>query len=1082
MTLRFFKLALLVSLWPGVLGAASFSATNPPAVQMLVPGFTVRELPLSLPNINDIKYRPDGKVVALGYNGQVYLLSDTDGDGLEDKAELFWTNSTILAPIGMALTPPGYARGQGLFIASKGKTSLVVDTNGDDKADEEIIVATGWKQIWHGVDALGVAVDKENNIFFGLGAANYTDAYLIDKTNGQSAYSLKSERGTILKVSPDFKHREIVCTGIRFPVAMAFTKDGDLFCTDQEGATWLPNGNPLDELLYIQQGRHYGFPPRHPKHLPNVIDEPSVFDYAPQHESTCGLNFDEPVNGGPVFGPAAWEGDAIVTGYSRGKIWRTSLVKTAAGYVAKSQLIACLTNMTVDACVSPQGDLLVSTHSGEPDWGTGPTGIGRLFKISFTQKETPQPVLAWHGGPSEIRIAFDRPLDPASLKGLAKQAQITQGKYVTAGDRFEVKRPGYAVVQNQLATPRYNVPVESASFTPDQRTLILNTTPLDAAVNYGITLPLLTAGAASAFPQMDLASDLNGLAVEWKTKKVEWSGWLPHVDLAVSEKFTTGSAEHDRLWADLKKRGTLTLRGQLNLWEMLQPAVQPGSKLDYERPLENVTGVFSATVPFAVEFNGQTKKSNGDKPISFTHQSQEQWLPFEVSLTTGKKSPQLTVTYFTADDPRPRALALRRFFVPWARAKAESSPAADPQLAGGNWLRGKKIFFGEKVACYKCHSVAGEGSQVGPDLSNLVHRDYASVFKDISQPSAALNPDHLAYRVELLDGDDVLGVLQTDAGDEVVLANASGRTVVPKSKIKFIKPTGLSLMPEGLDKALSAAEMKDLMTFLLSPRLEPAPIEAPHEPPPRKRAEVEAILKTSTVKSAKVSLFHILLCAGPKDHGPGEHDYPLWQKRWSQLLLLAEGVSVDTAWEWPSARQWTNANVIIFYSNLPGWETEAHARGLDKFLARGGGAVFLHYAVDGHTNVEALAQRIGLAWRGGASAFRHGALDLKLEPSPITAGLPNPTHFVDESYWNLIGDTNNIHLLASGEEGGKPRPLIWTREQGKGRVFVSIPGHFSWTFDDPLFRILLLRGICWAGGQPTDRLSELVWPGARVPD
>ncbi|MGY8689462.1 MAG: c-type cytochrome, partial [Verrucomicrobiales bacterium] len=106
-----------------------------------------------------------------------------------------------------------------------------------------------------------------------------------------------------MRIAPDFKSREKICTGIRWPIALRFNPLGDLFCTDQEGATWLPNGNPYDELLHIQPGRHYGFPPRHPKHLPNVIDEPSVFDYGPQHQSACGMNFNEPVNGGPVFGP-----------------------------------------------------------------------------------------------------------------------------------------------------------------------------------------------------------------------------------------------------------------------------------------------------------------------------------------------------------------------------------------------------------------------------------------------------------------------------------------------------------------------------------------------------------------------------------------------------------------------------------------------------------------------------------------------------------------------------------------------------------------------------------------------------------
>src|SRR5262249_26914042 len=180
---------------------------------------------------------------------------------------------------------------------------------------------------------------------------------------------LKSERGTILKVAPDFGKREIVCTGIRFPVGMAFNRHGDLFVTDQEGATWLPNGNPLDELLHIQPGRHYGFPPRHPKHLPGVIDEPSVFDYGPQHQSTCGMLFNEPVPGGKFFGPAGWEGDAILCGESRGKLYRTKLVKTEHGYVAQNHLLACLNMLTVDACVSRSGDLVVAVHSGPPDWG-----------------------------------------------------------------------------------------------------------------------------------------------------------------------------------------------------------------------------------------------------------------------------------------------------------------------------------------------------------------------------------------------------------------------------------------------------------------------------------------------------------------------------------------------------------------------------------------------------------------------------------------------------------------------------------------------------------------------------------------
>src|SRR5205823_9896896 len=56
---------------------------HPPLVQMFVPGFSARALPLDLTNINSVRYRDDGKLVALTYDSRVFLLSDTDGDGLE---------------------------------------------------------------------------------------------------------------------------------------------------------------------------------------------------------------------------------------------------------------------------------------------------------------------------------------------------------------------------------------------------------------------------------------------------------------------------------------------------------------------------------------------------------------------------------------------------------------------------------------------------------------------------------------------------------------------------------------------------------------------------------------------------------------------------------------------------------------------------------------------------------------------------------------------------------------------------------------------------------------------------------------
>ena len=78
--------------------------------------------------------------------------------------------------------------------------------------------------------------------------------------------------------------------------------------------------------------------------------------------------------------------------------------------------------------------------------------------------------------------------------------------------------------------------------------------------------------------------------------------------------------------------------------------------------------------------------------------------------------------------------------------------------------------------------------------------------------------------------------------------------------------------------------------------------------------------------------------------------------------------------------------MVVFYSNNPGWSKEK-AADLDAFLARGGGLVYIHYAVDGHKAPAELAERIGLAWRADrSSATARWTSKFTGERHPITAG------------------------------------------------------------------------------------------------
>jgi type 1 glutamine amidotransferase len=256
-------------------------------------------------------------------------------------------------------------------------------------------------------------------------------------------------------------------------------------------------------------------------------------------------------------------------------------------------------------------------------------------------------------------------------------------------------------------------------------------------------------------------------------------------------------------------------------------------------------------------------------------------------------------------------------------------------------------------------------------------------------------------------------------------------------------------------------------------------------PPPRSREEVEKLLSGAGKASDKSDEspnrpLKVVLVAGPKDHGKGEHDYPGWQKVWARLLAEAPETAVDTAWEFPTAKQFDSADVVVFYQR-GSWNDE-RAAAIDSFLARGGGLVYIHWAVDGRGQQEEMAKRIGLSALGGKIRYRHGELDIDFSPGtghPIARNFSN-AHWVDESYWSLTGDPKDVKLLGTSKEDGKPQPQFWTVERGKGRVFVSIPGHFAWTFDDPIFRALILRGIAWAGHRDVDRFNKLVTLDARV--
>ncbi len=93
--------------------------------------------------------------------------------------------------------------------------------------------------------------------------------------------------------------------------------------------------------------------------------------------------------------------------------------------------------------------------------------------------------------------------------------------------------------------------------------------------------------------------------------------------------------------------------------------------------------------------------------------------------------------------------------VAYLRSMAAST--AENTSAGGDAARGKALFEG-KGGCTACHRVKGQGSRVGPDLSDIgILRRSAELEESLVDPNAEILPENRYVRVVTRDGTIVIG-------------------------------------------------------------------------------------------------------------------------------------------------------------------------------------------------------------------------------------------------------------------------------------------------------------------------------------
>jgi putative membrane-bound dehydrogenase-like protein len=132
----------------------------------------------------------------------------------------------------------------------------------------------------------------------------------------------------------------------------------------------------------------------------------------------------------------------------------------------------------------------------------------------------------------------------------------------------------------------------------------------------------------------------------------------------------------------------------------------------------------------------------------------------------------------------------------------------------GDATRGKVHF--QKV-CAVCHRLENFGTEIGPNLTTLQNRGAEAILLNMLDPNREVNPLYVNYLLVTTEGRTITGLVAAETATSVTLKRQENATdTILRANIEELRSTGLSIMPEGLEKQLDQQAMADLIAYLLS--------------------------------------------------------------------------------------------------------------------------------------------------------------------------------------------------------------------------------------------------------------------------
>ncbi len=703
------------------------------------------------------------------------------------------------------------------------------DTNGDDQLDKvELLRAIngGGEHGPHGVvlspDGKSLYVVAGNatalpDLTSSLVPRHWGEDNLLPRmTDGRGFMSdEKAPGGFVCKVDPDGKNWELVSMGYRNSYDLAFNRDGFLFTYDSD-MEWdfnTPWYRPT-RVCEVASGSDFGYRNGAGKWPTYYFDSlPPVVNIGPG--SPTGVSFGY----GAKF-PAKYQDALLISDWSYGKLYAVHLKPKGASYGAEVEEF-------ITGAPLPLTDLVVNPKDGALYFAIG----GRrttscLYRVTYTGDESTalskgsdegaearanrRRLEAFHGhrDPKAVDAAWPFLSNPDRfLRYAARVAIEFQGQAAWA-DRALAETEPQAALESLLALAQVSAsdPAHRKATDPEPSPAVkgrilaaldklkyegLSTAQrIDLLRVYTVvfnrmgrpdaaTAARLVARFDVAYPSKsrDLNVELCNLLVYLGANDVA----AKTLDLIAKAPTQEEQIDLARPLRVLKIGWTLELRKAYFTWMLKSTGFKGGASF----------GGFLETI----KRDALTTLSESEK----------------AELKPILDAPATTIAKAAAIAPRPHVKD-------WT--VEELVPVVDAGLKQKrDFDRGRSLFAA--TSCFACHRYDNEGGAAGPDLTGVSGRfGTRDLLESMILPSKVISDQYGAIIVSTTDGKVVSGRVVNLSNDSMMIntnmLEPDAQTTIDRKTIEEVKPSTVSMMPQGLLNTLKADEVIDLIAYLLS--------------------------------------------------------------------------------------------------------------------------------------------------------------------------------------------------------------------------------------------------------------------------